>query len=143
MIGTTLCFDGLGSLILYVNGDQAPDRGEWKAYVEFIAERTKLHSKARLLVVAGSGAPDAVQRKQIADAVTTKQVRSAVVSDSMVARGIVTAFRWYGLELDSFKVDAIGDAFRYLSATPDEIEWLQRTLTAMRTALALPRASVR
>ena len=62
MIGTTLGYDGLGSLILFVNGDRVPERDEWKVYVDFIKERVKVEGKVRLIVVAGSGAPNAVQR---------------------------------------------------------------------------------
>lgn len=143
MIGTTLGYDGIGSIVLFVIGDQPPERDEWKAYVDFVKERAKLHDKIRLVVLAGSGAPDAVQRKQLNDAVTMKQLRTAVVSDSIVARGVVTAFRWYGLELDAFKGSAMGDAFQYVAATPEEVDWLQRTVRAIRADLSRPHASAR
>lgn len=59
-----------------------------------------------------------MQRKQLIDAVRQGKLKTAVVSDSLIARGIVTAFRWYGLDLDIFKTSAIDGAHRFVMATP-------------------------
>ena len=143
MTGTTLSYDGMGSLVLLVVADQAPERGEWKSYVDFLRARVVAHGKVRLIVVAGSGAPDAVQRKQLTDAVSTGELRTAVVSDSLVARGVVTAFRWSGLELDAFKLGSIELAYQFVQATAEELAWLRQTLAGIQAAMAVPRTASR
>ena len=142
MIGSTLSYDALGSLVLFVNGERAPDREEWKTYVAFLKERAAEHATVRLVVVSGSAGPDSVQRQQLADSVSAKQLRTAVVSDSVVARGVVTAFRWYGLDVSAFKSSAIDEAYAYVGATPDEVAWLRLGLAAARADVG-PRAASR
>ncbi len=143
MIGTTLGFDGQGSLVLFVVGDRAPDRDEWKTYVDYLKDRVAIHGKVRLVVVAGSAGPDALQRKQLGESVPSKKLRTAVVSDSMVARGVITAFRWYGLEIDAFKSSEVDAACRYLAASDDETAWLNRTLASIRSSLQGARTAAR
>lgn len=94
------------------------------------------------MVVAGSGAPDSVQRQLLTDLVPAKQRRTAVVSDSVVARGVLTAFRWYGLEVAAFKSSAIEEAHRFVEATPEEAAWLRKGVAAARAESA-PRAASR
>jgi hypothetical protein len=142
MIGTTLSYDGMGSLVLFVITDLTPGRDEWRQYVDFLKERVSQHGSARLVVVAGSGAPDSLQRQYLSEAVSPKQLRTAVISDSLVARGVVTAFRWYGLEVSAYKSSAIDDAYRYVGVTSEEAMWLRKTLSNMRAA-APPRAASR
>jgi hypothetical protein len=143
LIGTTLGYEGLGSLVLFHIGEQPPDRDEWRKYVDFLKERVAAHGKIRLVVVAGSGAPDALQRKQVTEAFKPTQVRAAVVSDSIVSRGLVTAFRWYGLDLDAFKSSEIDAAYRFVGVNAQELDWLQRTLAAFRAAVDPRRAASR
>lgn len=92
MIGTTLSYNGMVSLELFLIADQAPDRGEQKSYVDFLKERATAHGKARLLEITGR---------------------------------------------------AIESAYHFASATPDELEWLRRTLTTMRSATSTPRTESR
>jgi hypothetical protein len=78
--------------------------------------------------------PDALQRQQLTDAVPSRQLKTAVVTDSLIGRGIVTAFKWYGLNLEAFKPSAIEDAFRFVSASADETKWLRETLVQLQSA---------
>lgn len=132
MVGTTLSYDVAGSLLLYVGSSIPPSIPEWTTWVDILRQQAETPDGARLVVVAGDGAPGPAQRKQLIDAVKGGKLRTAVVSDSMIARGIVTAFRWYGLDLDSFKPAAIEVAYRFVSATPTEAAWLRETLAAFQ-----------
>src|SRR5438552_449599 len=115
MIGSTFSYDARGSILLYVGTPAPPANDEWTGWVEALRVQAHAPDGARLVVVASDGGPTVVQRRLLIDAVKTGKLKTAVVSDSLVARGIVTAFRWYGLDLDVFKVSAIEGAYRFVS----------------------------
>ncbi len=136
MIGITLAYDVRGSLLLYSGGAAAPSNAEWATWVEVLRGRAHAPAGARLIVVAGDGAPGPAQRKQLIDAVKTGKLKTAVVSDSVIARGVVTAFKWYGLDLDAFKPGAIEAAYRFVGASSDEAQWLRDTLRTFQRRAA-------
>ncbi len=141
MIGNTISYDIRGSLLLYVGTPAPPASGEWANWVGALRERAHAAEGARLVVVAADGGPTVVQRKQLIEAVKSAKLKTAVVSDSLLARGIVTAFKWYGLDLDVFKTSGIEGAYRFVSATPDEAEWLRDTLKTLQRSMSRPRAA--
>jgi hypothetical protein len=141
MIGTTISFDLRESLLLYFGTSLPPANGEWASWVEALKTRAHAPEGARLIVVAGDGGPSVVQRKQLIEAVKTGKLKTAVVSDSLVARGIVTAFKWYGLDLEAFTSSAIEGAYRFVSASADEAKWLRETLKTLERSMQRPRAT--
>jgi hypothetical protein len=82
----------------YFHGDFSAD--EFQRYVEKVqASMAQPSFAGAMLTVAHSPKmPSATQRKQLTDLVTTgaaeKLKRHAIVSDSVVARGVVTAMNW-------------------------------------------------
>lgn len=143
MIGSTFAFETKDSLVLFVAADLAPSAGEWKVYVDQLKERVDRHGKVRLLIVTGSSGPDALQRKQFTDAVSFKKIRAVVITDSVIARGIITAFRWSGVDLDAFKGSEIERAYQSLGVSPEELSWLRASLPALRASLDPSRGASR
>ena len=70
--------------------------------------------KVKILTFTKGGAPTASQRKAINDVLHGRSLTTAVVSDSSLIRGIITAFSWFNTKIKAFSGSSIEDAFRYL-----------------------------
>lgn len=114
---------------IVVHNARNPNREEWDEYlaVSLAGNVAVGHdlAKFRQLVFTDGGGPNAAQRKASADLAKGREngdkVKVAVVSRSVVARGIVTAFRWLGFPLRSFAPDQLAEAFEFLALSPAEV----------------------
>jgi hypothetical protein len=70
--------------------------------------------KVKVLTFTQGGAPTAKQRKDINDVLNGRQLTTAVVSDAILIRGVVTAFSWFNTKIKAFPSSALEDAFQYL-----------------------------
>lgn len=83
---------------IVVLGATTPDDADWEVLVE--AQKRDGHD--RTLVVTAGGAPTARQRKAILDASGGKGLPAAVLTDSVVVRGITTAISWFVQDVRAF-----------------------------------------
>ena len=95
--------------------------------------------RLRLLVESHGGGPNAKQRKQFVDAMRGRDLRIAVLTDSPISRGMVTAVSWLGQPLRSFRVAQLAEAIAWLDLTPSEGEQLRVELAKLRRQM--PRAA--
>src|SRR3954470_8268485 len=83
--------------VLYVRhrAQQVSDR-EWKEMLDDLDEYLSTNKVLRILVKTDNAGPNAKQRSALNERVLSKGVslRVAVMSTSVVVRGIVTAFSW-------------------------------------------------
>jgi hypothetical protein len=113
---------------LVVHNARNPNREEWDEYLAVsLAGREAVGgdlARFKQLVFTDGGGPNGAQRKASADVArgqkNSEKLKVAVVSRSVVARGIVTAFRWVGLPLRSFTPDQLEEAFEFLALSRDE-----------------------
>jgi hypothetical protein len=113
---------------LVVHNARNPNREEWDAYLAMSRAASEAVGgdlgKLRQIVFTDGGGPNNAQRRASADLAKEyrngAKVRVAVVSRSIVARGIVTAFRWLGLPLRSFQPEELAEAFAFLVVTTAE-----------------------
>jgi hypothetical protein len=125
------------SAILLVHGAEAPTAEEWKTYLALVEDSRTVATQ--VLVHTEGGGPNASQREAVQNLYSTYKPVSppvAVLSNSVIARGIVTAISWrYGRE----KIRAF---------SPSELEaaldWLQLDrLTLAEVQKALPGLKAR
>jgi hypothetical protein len=109
----TLQYDRLHRCVVFVCGDAPIDDKEWDAYLGFVASRMKPGLQHRSLVLA-KGSLTSLQRKKLAEVVAPVQatLKSAVVTESALVRGIVTALAWFSR--DVFRIFAPSDLDRAL-----------------------------
>jgi hypothetical protein len=113
---------------LVVHNARNPNREEWDAYLAMSRAAADVVGgdlgKFRQIVFTDGGGPNNAQRRASADLAKEcrngDKVRVAVVSRSIVARGIVTAFRWLGLPLRAFQPEELAEAFAFLVVTDAE-----------------------
>lgn len=134
----TLAFRAIeDDLVVYVGGDAPPDNAEWQAYVRHVEESarrasTKTHLY-KFFVFVDDSSPNAAQRAAVLKAAAGMQVRSAIVTSSMVARKVITAFGWLGAPMRGFAPLDLRAAAGYLELP------LERLPTVIRTARFLAR----
>lgn len=81
------------------------------AYLADVMPRQELKG---VVVRASDGAPKPHQRAQIQQWFEQNQRRGAVLTDSILARGGVTAMRWFGLPVRAFALDELDAALGYV-----------------------------
>ena len=135
----TLAFRAIeDDLVVYVGGDVPPDHAEWQAYVRHVEESARRwRTKTRLykvFVFVDDSSPNAAQRAAVWKAADGAHVRSAIVTSSMVARKVITAFGWLGAPMRGFAPRDLRAAATYLELP------LDRLPTVIRSARFLARS---
>lgn len=128
-----MAFREIGPVSVEVHGTQAPTEEEWNAFRR-AARKATLHGCTKVLVVSAGWGPDSRQRAQAREIVGDIAVTVAVVTDSPVVRGIVTAFSWFHPRISAFALDrgaGIPAALRYLDVGDAMADRILREVHAM------------
>ncbi len=112
----TLEFGCVNGVIWYVGDDGKLDKDEWQSFLLFV--RTILLASGEQPVLAwgvgyGTG-PDALQRRKLIDEFAAYDVRVAVNTDSIIARGVVKVFAWFKPNFRAFEIHDRNAAAEYL-----------------------------
>ena len=105
-------------LVVAVYADDSPTSREWEGYLEVMRS---LAPGYRMIIFSSGGGPTTMQRKDL-EKVTDGQesARVAVVTLSRLARGIVTAIRWFNREIKAFEPASRDKAFEFLALDQGE-----------------------
>lgn len=127
----TIRYARCGLLLLLAHGSSPPAQNEWAEYVEVLGEAHRGGTRGLLVLTDGPG-PNSMQRKMV----SSFDLRSAVLTPSQVARGIVTALGWFGANIRAFIPEQIDDALKYLEVPSAEQQTVLRVLAGLRYELA-------
>lgn len=108
------------SHVVLVHGVEAPSDDEWRAYLQDL-ERW-LPEVVGIVVVTDGGGPTSSQRRAGRELMARNRrnvIRVAVVTDSLLARGIVNALNLFNPGIRSFRPEAIKDAIAHMGAALD------------------------
>lgn len=98
---------------------------------EFLVE-LKTHSGLRGAVIrASDGAPQAAHRGELQRWYHENMITGAVLTDSLLARGGVTALRWWGVRISAFAPHDLDAALRYAGAASEDLNDARRVLGAV------------
>ncbi|MBX7195973.1 MAG: hypothetical protein K1X94_28215 [Sandaracinaceae bacterium] len=129
----TLAHGRVSNCLVLVHGRDAPRDDEWRDWVRTVLEFKGGHP--RICVRTHGGGPNAKQRQVIAHSSIEKFGRpasTAVVTDSVVIRGMITAFHWLvpSGDIRAFAPQALPDALDHLSVPrpfhPTVLETIRR-----------------
>jgi hypothetical protein len=110
----TLAFGKSANCLVFISGDNDYNEQEWLDYIRFV-KRSLGDVIPRGLVIAGDAVPTARQRQQLNELLSAVQnLKVAVLSGSVVGRGIVTALSWFNSGYRAFPPYALDEALRYL-----------------------------
>jgi hypothetical protein len=116
---------GLDRLAIAVHSEQPPSDEEWAQWIALCRDRP---GALRVLVETHGGGPNAKQRKALNDALGSRDMRAAILTESLLVRGVVTALAWLGIPLRAFTFDQVRLAADYLELSDPELTHALETL---------------
>jgi hypothetical protein len=123
-----------------VHDEVPPTDEEWERWVEYFRGRTE----GRALVETHEGAgPNAKQRKVLAERTRGIDLRAAILTDSLVARGIVTAIAWLGIPQRALPPGQYQQAGDFLGLTKEELAHATDEIGRLRIVLNRAREGQR
>jgi hypothetical protein len=125
----TMAMCKIDRLTIAVHHTRPPTDEEWDRWVALCATQ---EGPIRVIVESHGGAPNAKQRKALSDALAGRDLRSAILSDSIVVRGVVTALAWLGVALRAFPLDDYASMAAYLDIPKHEITVAIEQLRVLR-----------
>lgn len=128
----------VGSVHVQVIAD-SPSDADWDAMLDSMLDGQKTSPMVRVLVSAEKGAPNAAQRKRLADRIGNRKQRGAVLTESAVVRGALTAIRWFNpnINTQAFSPRAFDEAVDYLDVATAEGPKLRAAIDRLRAELGL------
>ena len=123
-------------VIVLVHTKDSPGEDEWKAYCD---DARKWCAQVRgILVLSEGGGPNSVQRGELEVALDRPEAKTAVVTLSRVARGIIAAMSWFTPKIKAFSTLQIPAALEYLDVPPRSHDSIGTAIKALRVELQLP-----
>lgn len=133
----TFLYEIAGGAHIAVHKEAAPTDGEWKAYLNHIAEH--FDEVRGLIVHAPSGAGPNVNQRGMATAHWDGFGRApqiAIMTSSALLKGAATALSWFlGKKLKAFGPDDYSGVGSYLGLTAAEVEVARATVDKLRKQL--------
>lgn len=121
-----------GRVAIAVHDHVPPTDEEWDRWLNAYEGR----NEARALIESNAGVgPNARQRKILAERSQGKDVRAAILTGSLVVRGIVTAVAWLGIPQRAFPPDHFRQAGEFLGLTSEELTQAVEELYRLREVL--------
>jgi hypothetical protein len=140
---TTMLFERVGDVIVLVHGAHNPSDSDWNAYIEY-GRAALFGSKPPigLLVTTFGGSPNASQRRAVLAAVGSKIVPACVCTDSVVARGVITAFSWITTSgMHALPLNDLDAALRLLKVPDQQHPAIKATIQRLQSQLNNAHAS--
>lgn len=120
-----------GRVLLGVHHQCPPTDEEWARWIALALEPSAAGVRT-LVESGGNSGPNAKQRKALAEALRGVDIRSAILTESLVVRGIVTAIAWLNVALRAFAPDQQHEAADYLGLDASERAWAFAELPRLR-----------
>jgi hypothetical protein len=132
--------DATTALLLGVHGEQAPSDAEWDHYCSWVPA-LMAHPNGGCVVFTDGGAPTGAQRETLRRHMGKESLWTAVVTDKVLVRGVVTAIRWFNLKVCAFAPWELPAALKFVGAGGDQIRSICDALVALDKQLE-PRSRV-
>ncbi len=126
-------------IVILVHNKDTPSDEEWTRYCEDVQRWRK--SVEGILVVSEGGGPNTMQRGSLETALGEDFTgKTAVVTLSRIARGIVTALSWVNSRIKAFATNQMNAAADHVGVGKDEHLQLLAEVTKLRADLGLTGA---
>lgn len=133
-MATTMRYAPHGEVFVTVHSAEPPSDEEWARYLE--VSKFYFEDLRGSLIITDGGGPNSRQRALLTERYPEfGPVPVAVVSDSPLTRGIVTALRWLGKNIRAFRPTDLAGAFEYLAIPSSEHEALLHRVAVLRSEL--------
>ena len=139
----TLAYDFIDDVMITVHAAADPTAEDWS---RMLADLKPMVPRLRAsVVVAGDIKLNARQRKQLADTVARWKIKVAVLSESVVTRGIMRAIGWLGGPNSArpFDMRSLDPAMTYLEIPDGRRPQLRATIKQLASVLEQAGSSER
>jgi hypothetical protein len=131
----TMQVDRVGGLLIVAHGRENPSDEEWNEHMA--ASDSARHKFHGVLVTSLGGGPNAGQRKTLLDIAGSHSYLTCLCTDSIVARGVVTAFNWLGAaNMHALRYDQIDRALELLDVPVVERDEVKQAVARLHAKLA-------
>ncbi len=127
----------LDGTVIGVHTSEAPTDEDWVAWLAATRRALDGHGSVRVLVYSMGGGPTSKQRSEVNELFKERPQRVAVMLNSRIARGAVTALSWFNPEIRAFDLEQFDDACGHLAIVGEHRERVRDALKAMRAKLQL------
>ena len=107
----TIAWDYLDNCVFVAHRKGRLDDSDFGHFLEDLLPQSNVQ---RVVVRASDGAPRADHRALLLHWFNANSVRGAVLTDSVLARGGVTALGWFGVTISAFPPDQLEQALNYV-----------------------------
>lgn len=107
----TIAFGFVEDMYVIVHRAEHVVDEDWKP---FVADVSAAEAMPRMLVIAGPGKLDPDQRHFVREIYDRFSMRIGVLADSRLARGVLTALSWFGVEAKAFPAHDLAGVLSYL-----------------------------
>nr|WP_206607121.1 hypothetical protein [Sandaracinus sp.] len=128
-----MAFKLVENVMLLVHTNRPPSDEEWGEYVEAVDAQGA--APLAQLVHTQGGSPNAKQRGAFTKMLAGRTVPVAVLNDSALVRGAVTAIAWFNPSLRAFKSADIDAALQYLGVPESRWSTLKNDLEDLRASV--------
>lgn len=137
----TMAFGSIGNLVIAVHGTAPPNDPEWDEYMVVLKEAARIGGveRARSLVITEGGAPNSAQRKKVNELLSGRAGLCAVISDSAIVRGVVTALNWYNPMIKAYSPAQMEQAMHYLKVSGKQAQEALAMVGKLKADLAALR----
>jgi hypothetical protein len=130
----TMAFGNFMSCVILVHSATAPTDKEWGHYIDFLKQQRTAQTK--IIVVTEGGSPGASQRAKLTELFGKVGVPTAVMTESAVARGVVTALSWfYAGKLGAFPTARMDEALIHIGAPVGFAEDIRKIITVLKAEI--------
>lgn len=120
----TLAYEFTNEFLFIVHMTKIPGEGDWARMVE----HTNSHPALRgAIVLAPETKPTPAMRADIQAMYERFGTKTAVLTTSMVSKGVMRALSWFNVPMKGFSPYEIAEACEYLGR-PDMVDYAQRLL---------------
>jgi hypothetical protein len=114
-----MLFRRVGRVVVGFHDTAAPTDDEWRGWVE--ACRAAMSDGGVGVVQSLGGAPSPSQRAILGEAFGKGKFRTAVLTQSALSRGVVTAVSWLGVPVRAYAFGEMHKVQEYLRLSADEV----------------------
>lgn len=132
--------EGPLALLLGVHGEHAPSAAEWERYCSWIPSLLS-QPNAGCVVLTDGGAPNSAQRDHMRKCLGVSPCWTAVITDKVLVRGVVTAIRWFNPMVSAFAPWELSQAFQFAGVSRPQVRAVCAALLELDKQLE-PRSRV-
>ena len=131
---------GQNDVLMFLHSSRAPEPDEWSEMMAGIARYATAGDfrRLRVLVITDGGGPDTAMRGELQAFYKSRNhsLKTAVVTTSVLSRGIVAAVSWFNPHIKAFSPRSFSDALAHLDLPRSTLPRLLREFSEMERELS-------